>query len=123
MVTEQSRERPGNYFRDWKEREALAEAMIPLVGKLSRENSVKTYIYGKSLVNGSVLDIMQDHRYVRQVEQNELSEGCLLRVAGYAGLVVGALLGIATNETELGTFLMGLGALILIAGQIASLRR
>jgi glyceraldehyde 3-phosphate dehydrogenase len=74
MVTEQSRERPDDYFKDWKEREALAEAMIPLVGKLSRENSVKTYIYGKSLVNSSVLDIMQDHRYVREVEQNELSE-------------------------------------------------
>ncbi|MCZ6829659.1 MAG: glyceraldehyde-3-phosphate dehydrogenase [Gammaproteobacteria bacterium] len=73
-MTEQQRERPEDYFKDWKERETLAEAMIPLVGKLSRENSVKTYIYGKSLVNGSVLEIMQDHRYVRQIEQNELSE-------------------------------------------------
>jgi glyceraldehyde 3-phosphate dehydrogenase len=73
-VTDRKRSRPDNYFRDWKAREALAEAMIPLVGKLSRENSVKTYIYGKSLVNQSVLDIMQNHRYVRQVEENELSE-------------------------------------------------
>ncbi|MEP5765585.1 MAG: glyceraldehyde-3-phosphate dehydrogenase [Halieaceae bacterium] len=74
MSTERIRERPEDYFQDWKEREALAEAMIPLIGKLSRENSVKTYIYGKSLVNSSVLDLMQDHRYVRQVEENELSE-------------------------------------------------
>jgi len=74
MVTERKRARPQDYFQDWKEREALAEAMIPLVGKLSRDNAVKTYIYGKSLVNSSVLDIMQDHRYVRQVEENELSE-------------------------------------------------
>ncbi len=73
MVTEKVRKRPQDYFQDWKEREALAEAMIPLVGKLSRENSVKTYIYGRCLVNRSVLDIMQDHRYVRQVEENELS--------------------------------------------------
>ncbi len=73
-MTERKRERPADYFQDWKEREALAEAMIPLVGKLSRVNSVKTYIYGHSLVNRSVLDIMQDHRYVRQVEQSELSE-------------------------------------------------
>jgi glyceraldehyde 3-phosphate dehydrogenase len=72
--SDRTRERPEDYFKDWKEREALAEAMIPLVGKLSRENSVKTYIYGQSLVNRSVLDIMQDHRYVRQVEGNELSE-------------------------------------------------
>jgi glyceraldehyde 3-phosphate dehydrogenase len=73
-VTDRERSRPDDYFQDWKEREALAEAMIPLVGKLSRENSVKTYIYGHSLVNRSVLDIMQDHRYVRQIEENELSE-------------------------------------------------
>ena len=73
-MTDRERSRPADYFQDWKEREALAEAMIPLVGKLSRENSVKTYIYGHSLVNRSVLDIMQDHRYVRQIEENELSE-------------------------------------------------
>ena len=73
-MTQPKRSRPDDYFRDWKEREALAESMIPLVGKLYRENSVKTYIYGKSLVNRSVLDIMQDHRYVRNVERNELSE-------------------------------------------------
>ncbi len=73
-MTERKRERPADYFADWKEREALAEAMIPLVGKLYRVNNVKTYIYGKSLVNQSVLEIMQAHRFVRQVEQNELSE-------------------------------------------------
>ena len=48
--------------------------MIPIVGKLSREKSAKSYIYGHSLVNQSVLQIMKIHRYVRQVEKNELSE-------------------------------------------------
>ncbi|POP53015.1 glyceraldehyde-3-phosphate dehydrogenase [Zhongshania marina] len=73
-MTERRRERPDDYFADWKEREALAEGMIPLIGKLYRTNNVKTYIYGKNLVNLSVLDIMQAHRFVRQVEQNEMSE-------------------------------------------------
>lgn len=68
------RQRPDDYFSDWKEREALAEGMIPLVGKLYRKHNVKTYIYGRPLVNRSVLEIMQDHRFVRQVEENELSE-------------------------------------------------
>lgn len=68
------RERPDDYFADWKEREALAESMIPLVGQLYRNNNVKVYIYGQSLYNESVLNIMQIHRTVRQVEQNELSE-------------------------------------------------
>ncbi|HUH37062.1 MAG TPA: glyceraldehyde-3-phosphate dehydrogenase [Spongiibacteraceae bacterium] len=74
MAQQRKRERPDDYFKDWKEREALAEGLIPLVGKLYRENNVKTYIYGQNLVNLSPLDIMQAHRSVRQVEQNELSE-------------------------------------------------
>ncbi len=73
-MTERKRPRPDDYFKNWKEREALAEGMIPLVGRLSREKNVKCYIYGRSLVNRSVLEIMKDHRYVRQVEGNELSE-------------------------------------------------
>lgn len=73
-MTDRKRPRPDDYFKNWKEREALAEGMIPLVGQMSREKSVKCYIYGKPLVNRSVLEIMKDHRYVRQVEGNELSE-------------------------------------------------
>ena len=73
-MNDRKRARPDDYFKDWKEREALAEGMIPLVGQLSREKNVKCYIYGHSLVNRSVFQIMKDHRYVRQVEGNELSE-------------------------------------------------
>ena len=74
MTDDRKRPRPDDYFSDWKEREALAEAMIPVVGNLSRERNVKCYIYGRSLVNQSVLDIMKSHRWVRQMEANELSE-------------------------------------------------
>ncbi len=73
-MNDRKRPRPDDYFKNWKQREALAEGMIPLVGQLSREKNVKCYIYGKPLVNRSVLEIMKDHRYVRQVEGNELSE-------------------------------------------------
>ncbi len=73
-MEQRKRGRPDDYFKDWKQREALAEGLIPLVGKLYRENNVKTYIYGQSLVNQSPIDIMQAHRFVRQVERNELSE-------------------------------------------------
>jgi len=62
-----------DYFPDWKEREALAEAMIPIIGRLYRSNVV-TYCYGRALYNQSVLQIMKTHRYVRQVAKNELSE-------------------------------------------------
>jgi len=69
-----SRPKPDDYFKDWKEREALAESMIPMIGSLNRQNNVSVYVYGKPLVNRSVIDIMKAHRFVRQVESNELSE-------------------------------------------------
>ena len=68
------RPQPADFFADWKEREALAEAMIPMIGKLNRERNVGIYIYDRSLVNQSVIDIMKAHRRVRQIEHNELSE-------------------------------------------------
>ncbi len=62
-----------DYFPDWKEREALAEAMIPIIGNLYRKNVV-TYCFGRALYSQSVTNIMKTHRYVRQIANNELSE-------------------------------------------------
>lgn len=73
-MTEQKRPLPDDFFKDWKEREALAEGMIPVIGKLYREHNVSTYMYGNNMVNKSVTDLMKAHRFVRQVEMNELSE-------------------------------------------------
>ncbi len=60
-------------FNEWKVLEATAEAMIPLIGRLYRENSVVTSVYGRPIINRSVIDIIDAHRAVRQQEQNELS--------------------------------------------------
>ncbi|MCC9145683.1 glyceraldehyde-3-phosphate dehydrogenase [Arthrobacter sp. zg-Y919] len=54
------------------DREALAEAMIPLIGRLYRENSVVTSVYGRPLVNKSVIDILKAHRFARQIDETEL---------------------------------------------------
>ncbi len=62
-----------DYFPDWKEREALAEAMVPIIGNLYRKNVV-TYCFGRGLYSESVTNIMKTHRYVRQIANNELSE-------------------------------------------------
>lgn len=68
-----SREKIDDYFGDWKWREGLAELMVPIVGRLYR-HGVHIMIYGQSLVNKSPIDIMHAHRFVRQIEANELSE-------------------------------------------------
>lgn len=69
-------ERPelDDYFGDWKQREALAQEMIPMIGKLQNEKGVELYLYGRTLNNRSVANIMKSHRRVRQVARNELSE-------------------------------------------------
>jgi glyceraldehyde 3-phosphate dehydrogenase (phosphorylating) len=61
------------YFRDWKNREEIAESMLPLIGRLYRDHGVVTTVYGRSLVSGSTIDILKAHRFARQVLENELS--------------------------------------------------
>jgi len=61
------------FFTHWKDRETVSEAMIPLIGRLYRRNNVVTSIYGRAIINQSVIGILKSHRFVRQVEDNELS--------------------------------------------------
>ncbi|TLP96585.1 glyceraldehyde-3-phosphate dehydrogenase [Nesterenkonia salmonea] len=60
------------HLNEWIDREAQAEAMIPLIGQLYRENNVVTSIYGRQLVNQSAIDILKAHRFARQVDEVEL---------------------------------------------------
>lgn len=56
----------------WSNRQALAEAMIPMIGRLYRENNVVTSIHGRSLINQSVVGILKAHRFARQIDDAEL---------------------------------------------------
>jgi glyceraldehyde 3-phosphate dehydrogenase len=78
MTTEQPDKRlrpdlPKDAFGDFQYRQALAEEMLPMIGRIYRDN-VHILLYGKPLVNLSVSEIMQAHRFVREAENNELSE-------------------------------------------------
>lgn len=53
-------------------REALAEAMIPVIGRLYRENNVVTSIHGRSLINKSSMNILKAHRFARRMSKDEL---------------------------------------------------
>ncbi|MCH2157724.1 MAG: glyceraldehyde-3-phosphate dehydrogenase [Oleiphilaceae bacterium] len=68
-----SNENIQNHFNDWTQREAAAEAMIPLIGRLYRENNLVTSIYGRAIINQSVIGLLKSHRFVRQIENTELS--------------------------------------------------
>lgn len=68
-------QKPDQCLGEWIDREALAEAMIPLIGRLYRNNNVVTSIYGRSLINRSVIAILKAHRFARyrQDDETELS--------------------------------------------------
>ncbi len=67
------RDKPDDFFGDWKWREGLAELMVPIIGRLYR-NGVNVLMYGHSLTNQSPIDIMKAHRFIRRVEDTEISE-------------------------------------------------
>jgi len=46
---------------DWKEREAIAEAIVPLTGALYRDQAVVTEVFGTSLVRKAPTTVLQIH--------------------------------------------------------------
>lgn len=57
----------------WTERETVAEAMIPIIGRLYRENHVVTSIHGRRLINKSAIGVLKAHRLSRQGVDSELA--------------------------------------------------
>ncbi|WP_432487920.1 glyceraldehyde-3-phosphate dehydrogenase [Kineococcus sp. SYSU DK018] len=56
----------------WSTKVALAEAMVPLIGRLYRDNGVVVTVHGRSLVGKSVIGIVKAHRFARRVDDVEL---------------------------------------------------
>jgi glyceraldehyde 3-phosphate dehydrogenase len=61
------------YLEDWKIQEACAEQMLPIIGRMYRENNVVPTVYGRPLVHCSVMDILKAHRFARLIIDTELS--------------------------------------------------
>ncbi|RUO38320.1 glyceraldehyde-3-phosphate dehydrogenase [Aliidiomarina shirensis] len=59
-------------LKSWEERQEFAELMQPLIGRLYRTKGVEILVYGRSLLNGSTIDIIKTHRLVRQHEGQKL---------------------------------------------------
>ncbi len=58
----------------WQERQEYAERMLPIVGSLYRNKAIEISVYGRTLLNASVIDLIKAHRTVR------LFEGVKLRL-------------------------------------------
>lgn len=56
----------------WSLKLGLAEAMVPLIGRLHRDHGVTVTVHGRSLVGKSVVDLIKAHRFARHVDEVEL---------------------------------------------------
>ncbi|WP_051297689.1 glyceraldehyde-3-phosphate dehydrogenase [Brevibacterium album] len=65
----------------WAAKQDAAEQLIPLVGRLYRENDVLLTVYGRSLLNKSVTGTVKAHRYARHFDGAELDLGETLAIA------------------------------------------
>ena len=52
----------------WANREEIAERMIALIGQLYREKNIVVAVYGRSLINRSVIQILKTHRRTRVLD-------------------------------------------------------
>ncbi|PRY14647.1 glyceraldehyde-3-phosphate dehydrogenase [Kineococcus rhizosphaerae] len=56
----------------WSLKLGLAEAVVPLVGRLHRDHGVTVTVHGRSLVGESVVGLIKAHRFARHVDDVEL---------------------------------------------------
>ena len=68
-----SQELANRHLHDWNERVQLAEAAVPIIGGLFRDRAAVVILYGRPLIERAPIDILREHRRVRQVEERELS--------------------------------------------------
>jgi glyceraldehyde 3-phosphate dehydrogenase len=57
---------------EWDAKVALAEQMIPVIGRLHREHGVVVSIYGRPTLGQTPIGLLKAHRYARRIEESEL---------------------------------------------------
>ena len=60
-------------LQSYIQRQELAEQMLPMIGRLYRNNGISMRVYGRAINNVSYVDILKTHRFARQYTGEELS--------------------------------------------------
>lgn len=68
-----TQQKQDNYLQEWKDHEACAEEMLPIIGRLYRDHNIILTVYGRSLVHSTVIDILKAHRFARMILDFELT--------------------------------------------------
>lgn len=65
-------QRADAHLETWNANQEIAERMIPLIGKLYRENDIVMSVHGRTLVGQSAVDIIRAHSYARKIDDQPL---------------------------------------------------
>jgi glyceraldehyde 3-phosphate dehydrogenase len=68
-----NRQKAEIHIKEWQRQEAVAEDMLPVIGRLYREHNVVLTVYGRSLVHGTAIDLLKAHRFARLILDGELT--------------------------------------------------
>lgn len=60
------------HLESWNAKQEIAERMIPLIGKLYRENDIVMSVHGRTLVGQSAVDIIRAHHFARKIDDQAL---------------------------------------------------
>ncbi|RRD36328.1 glyceraldehyde-3-phosphate dehydrogenase [Leucobacter sp. OH2974_COT-288] len=62
-----------DHLTTWNQKVALAEELVPVIGRLHRDNDVVLSVHGRTLVGKSPIDIIRAHKHSRHIDEQELS--------------------------------------------------
>ena len=68
-----SKEQEDQLLQAYIQRQELAEQMLPMIGRLYRNNGILMRVYGRAINNVTTVDILKTHRFARQYTGEELS--------------------------------------------------
>ena len=68
-----SNEKEDQLLQAYIQRLELAEQMLPMIGRLYRNNGILMRVYGRAINNVTAVDILKTHRFARQYTGEELS--------------------------------------------------
>lgn len=58
--------------KNWDDNLVTAEELIPIIGRLYRQNGVVLSIHGRSLINRNPIELLKAHRYARHIDGHPL---------------------------------------------------
>ncbi len=68
-----SKEQEDQLLQAYIQRQELAEQMLPMIGRLYRNNGILMRVYGRAINKVTTVDILKTHRFARQYTGEELS--------------------------------------------------